>query len=569
MDTRSTINIQSDELIEIFKLFPVFVPGWVTLVKPSSLAHGGVPRRLFTGAPKRLLCVVDPWIELLNRGVEPMAAYDSVELFINGETTPVDSHTVQPGTEKDRVALHVSQVKFVNGVNKLQYVVERPGGNKEPSDVLLVLHHLHPHANVELIIPPEVLANGVTAELAKKGIKFEMSYTTKEPFEVVELKVGNATFKVEVTDPSAPASVTLYTADFEDLVDGEVTVNFLVTDQLGNYGDSPDEKLNIRLKEEDLPAPTLTNVLDANNNEVPHGDSTTSTTLILKGTASKGKEVEIFDGSGSSAVSKGGATASLIEGSWEHTITVPFGRRRLYAQSLYHPTPVYSTVRILTVTPQQLSIDTTQMVLDGVMVRSGYCPNLNSVDAIGNTQIRAAAGGTPPYTYRSSNASIAAVDASGKVTGMGNGGTTITITDQQAAQVSYSVKVTNIYSLLVHGGLGWNYQRYLQSLAQRGEVHLTPQIRAVMQRCFFQPWFAWVASPKYPLLDKAWTGNTNGPSAEVYNTYTRHFEWLAPSADPHDGLSFSMTYAGGLGAMSGGEKNLEVAEMSGPLSSTD
>ena len=95
--------------------------------------------------------------------------------------------------------------------------------------------------------------------------------------------------------------------------------------------------------------PTLVNVLDANNFEVPEGTSTTSTTLKLKGKASNGQEVEIFDGSGSSAVSKGTATANTTTGNWEHSITVPVGGRRLYAQSLYHSTTIYSNVRLLTV----------------------------------------------------------------------------------------------------------------------------------------------------------------------------------------------------------------------------
>ncbi|WP_277761202.1 Ig-like domain-containing protein [Pseudomonas sp. A34-9] len=569
MDTESTIDIQSDEVIEILKLVPVFIPGWLTPVRPSGLADGGIPRRLFTGTPERVRCVVDPWTLLLNRGVATLAEYESVELFINDGTTPVDSYTVEPGEENKRIALQAPKTKFVNGINKLQYVVKRLGGNEESSDILRVLYHLHPHANFKLIIPPKVIAYGVTAELAKEGVTFEMRYTTKEPFDQVQLKLGNATFKMEVTDPSAPVSVTLYTDDFKNFVDGEINANFEVTDQLGNSGESPNETLNIRLKEENLPAPTLVNVLDSNNEEVAEGASTTSTTLILKGTASKGKDIEIFDGSGPSAVSKGKLTASPIDGSWQHTITVTVGGHRLYAKSLYHPTSVYSNVRLLTVSVEPLSVDTTLMVLDGIMVRSGYCPHLNGVDAIGNTKIRVAIGGNPPYTYKSSNPSVAAVDASGKATGMGNGGATITITDKQDAQVSYSVQVSNIYSLLVHGGVGWTYQRYLQSLAQRGEIHLTPQIRAVMQRCFSQPWFAWIAGPQFPQLDRAWTGNTNGAQGEVYNTYTRNFEWLAQTADPRDGLSFSLNYWGGTGAMSASEEILEAAEMIAGSSSVD
>nr|WP_225922838.1 hypothetical protein [Pseudomonas hamedanensis] len=94
--------------------------------------------------------------------------------------------------------------------------------------------------------------------------------------------------------------------------------------------------------------PTLSYVLDDKNVEVPEGQTTVSTTLNLKGTASLGQRVEIFDGNGPSAVSKGVATASAT-GEWERTITLEVGARRLYAKSLYHLSPVYSEIRHLTI----------------------------------------------------------------------------------------------------------------------------------------------------------------------------------------------------------------------------
>ncbi|MGF6488934.1 Ig-like domain-containing protein [Pseudomonas frederiksbergensis] len=318
----------------------------------------------------------------------------------------------------------------------------------------------------------------------------------------------------------------------------------------------PDRTYTIRSVE--LVIPTLVNVLDANNVEVPEGTSTISTTLKLKGKASNGQQVEIFDGSGASAVSKGKATAHATTGDWDLTITLDPGAHRLYAKSLYHSAPVYSNVRTLTVT-LPLSVDTSMLRLDGVMVRSRYCPNLNGVDAIGNTALRQASGGKPSYHYQSSNQQVATVDANGKVTGMGNGTAIITITDQSNAQVSYSVAVSNVYSLVVHGGHGWTYARYIQSLAQRGEVDLTSQIRAVMARCFFQPWVKWWSGPtqQYP---NAWTGVTSGASAEVYNTDTRSFGWLAQTADPTSGLSFSLKNAGAMGGLEAVE-DLEVREI--------
>lgn len=128
MDTESTIDIQSDEVIEVLKLVPVFIPGWVTPVKPSGLAHGGVPRRLFTGTPESVRCVVDPWTLLLNRGVATLAEYESVELFINAGKTPVYSAVIEPGEENKRVALNAPKAKFINGINKLHYVVKRLSG---------------------------------------------------------------------------------------------------------------------------------------------------------------------------------------------------------------------------------------------------------------------------------------------------------------------------------------------------------------------------------------------------------------------------------------------------------
>ena len=99
-----------------------------------------------------------------------------------------------------------------------------------------------------------------------------------------------------------------------------------------------------------LVVPTLDNVLDTAGNEVPEASQTVSTTLTLRGTASTGLQVEIFDGSGASVVSKGIATANATTGIWEHTITVPQGARRLYAKSLYHSADTFSNVRTLTVT---------------------------------------------------------------------------------------------------------------------------------------------------------------------------------------------------------------------------
>ncbi|WP_339464705.1 hypothetical protein [Pseudomonas sp. EA_65y_Pfl2_P74] len=116
----------------------------------------------------------------------------------------------------------------------------------------------------------------------------------------------------------------------------------------GKYADEPGSTA-YNLTVTAVIVPTLSNVLDDRNKEVPEGTTTVSTSLTLKGTASKGQDVEIFDGNGASAVSKGTATADEVTGLWERTITAEAGARRLYVKSLYHNSAVYSNVRTLIV----------------------------------------------------------------------------------------------------------------------------------------------------------------------------------------------------------------------------
>jgi hypothetical protein len=97
--------------------------------------------------------------------------------------------------------------------------------------------------------------------------------------------------------------------------------------------------------------PTLDNVLDDKGIEVPDRQFTVSTKLKLKGTASYGQKVEIFDGDEASAVSKGIAPVD-DKGEWKCEIEVAAQElaHRLYAKSLYHSGSVLSNVRHVTVT---------------------------------------------------------------------------------------------------------------------------------------------------------------------------------------------------------------------------
>ncbi|VVQ27610.1 Virginiamycin B lyase [Pseudomonas fluorescens] len=579
------MDIQSAAFSELFVLFPVIIQGWVSPVKPADIADGGIPKALYDGQAQGLECLVDPWTELKLRSWI-MAADDRVDLYCNGDLVPGAGQTVNPGEETLRQRLYLPHGNLMQGVNRLHYVVTRVGGNSEPSRDLLVLYHLRPVDNLDLVIPADVLKDGVSAARAAQGVAFGFTYANRRAYDRIEFLLGDTQVRFDVPDGTAPITHTLFTDTFQKAGDNPSAVaEFYVVDQLGNRVKSPEKRLDIHLDRLDLQAPTvkgmtgtnfsptqpevrvlvpqgsllpsdklsviwqgaagtpvagsytspqrlvsagleiavprsvlayslgkqvtvtyvveridkptpslplllniltlpatalippkiveadannfldlmalgsnnatihallhtlieagqpcwlslegkkadgtahnltlwnglpaqvnatwisqgfwatalansylkqlghgttltirfkvsldksndpitaavfpdraytikavtlvvptLDNVLDTAGNEVPEASQTVSTTLTLRGTASPGLQVEIFDGSGASVVSKGIATANATTGTWEHTITVPQGARRLYAKSLYHSTDTFSNVRTLTVT---------------------------------------------------------------------------------------------------------------------------------------------------------------------------------------------------------------------------
>uniref|UniRef100_UPI00286AB3BF Ig-like domain-containing protein n=1 Tax=Pseudomonas sp. TaxID=306 RepID=UPI00286AB3BF len=118
------------------------------------------------------------------------------------------------------------------------------------------------------------------------------------------------------------------------------------------------------------------------------------------------------------------------------------------AKAMYGTQPV-STARTLTVV-QALSLDPTLMSLAGYSVKIPSWPKTGA-DSIGNTAVRAARGGKPPYSYTSSSPAAASVDANGKVTGNRNGSAVITATDQLGQSASYPVAVSNVQLLNMNG----------------------------------------------------------------------------------------------------------------------
>jgi YVTN family beta-propeller protein len=339
------MDIQSAALNELFVLYPVHVSG-LRPVKPVGIADGGIPQALYNDK-QSLVCVVDPWTELQLRAWT-MAVNDRVDLYVNDHPNPATGKTVAEGEEQKSIPLSLPDGWLDHGVNRLYYKVTRPGGNADNSRDLFVLYHLRTPERLDLIIPPDVIKDGVGPEQAEQGVEFGFTYTNRRDHDRIEFRLGDTTIRFDVPDAPTPITQKLFTDEFQKAGDNpSAAAEFRVFDQLGNLSKSPQKQLDIHLNR--LMVPTLTKVMDASNTEIPEAGTTTSTTLNLAGKASNAQTVEIFDGSGPSAVSKGTAVADATTGDWTHTITVAPGAHRLYAQSRYHSTPVYSNVRNLTV----------------------------------------------------------------------------------------------------------------------------------------------------------------------------------------------------------------------------
>ncbi|MGV8918364.1 MAG: hypothetical protein ACOH2R_11290 [Pseudomonas sp.] len=105
--------------------------------------------------------------------------------------------------------------------------------------------------------------------------------------------------------------------------------------------------------------------------------------------------------------------------------------------------------------------------LAGYLVAEGRPPLNPPASAIYE---RAASGGTPPYTYSSSNPLCALVDSAGKVTAAGNGVTTITVTDSLANTASYQLTAAGARVFALLDQVPRDHAGYQAACAQNG-VH--------------------------------------------------------------------------------------------------
>jgi YVTN family beta-propeller protein len=271
MDILSSQLTDSNDLVGLFLLYPVIIPGWVTPVRPAGTAHGGIPMDLAEGE-KGLECLVDPWAESFN---ETVAVDDRIELYIKHSASSVarqvDGKTIARGEENERVRLYVPKARLLEGVSEIYYQVIRPSGNTEKSRELKVLYYRSAPGDpdgIRLTIPEEILKNGVGPDDAARGVEFKLEYFPRRAYDYISLVLGtNGYVERELTpedeNSQIPLTQHLFTDTFQQNHDNPKTpIFYSVTDQLGNFTESVTQYIDVHVDRVVLPAPVLSEVLN-------------------------------------------------------------------------------------------------------------------------------------------------------------------------------------------------------------------------------------------------------------------------------------------------------------------
>ncbi|SDT58013.1 Ig-like domain-containing protein [Pseudomonas prosekii] len=273
------------------------------------------------------------------------------------------------------------------------------------------------------------------AEILNGGITVETS--------VILTGIASKGQKVQVLDgttlkgePIANASTGVWTLT----VSGLTVAAHSFTARVGTGAASAARTLTVTA----AAATTITSVRGSPSNaEIPNGNTTVETTVILTGTASKGQKVQVLDG----ATLKGEPIANASNGVW--TLTVSGLTVAAHSFTAKVGSGAASAARTFTV-QVRFSLDQSTMVLNGVKLVQSYGWTVKLADIPNNNKTRTPTGGVPPYSYQSANSAIASVNTAGKVVGMKNGTTTITVRDSQSRSGQFTVTVSNIRRILIN-----------------------------------------------------------------------------------------------------------------------
>ncbi|WP_238349920.1 hypothetical protein [Pseudomonas sp. SWRI111] len=512
---------------------------------------------------------------------------DTFSIHVNGQMR-VDSQQAQ--STNDTVTLHIPKnlLRSEPGfVNELTYTVKRTTGAEENYELpLTILYNaIRPgmedqngdegHSELELVLPGDVLQDGIDADRAALGVQVYFSYPYCRAYDRIQLSCNGHDVYREVHPDEAPAAPTsvptrigllLQKTDLEAAGDHlQFSFSYTVNDQIGNGADlnspwsapvrvvvdlkgarmaapdiaeDPDDPYDApdtidlnKLGSNDLTVqvhvldslwaindtvrvtyratpgtgavvehvveelvgrlpfvhkllipnakviadsavavtcqqvrgggviatskiararvvvkPVITSLKNSFGVELEDGGTVSDNKVMLSGSALAGVVLQIFEGTDFI-----GEVTTGADYKWQSAwIPISVGQRRFTVKeksgSQLESEP-WLIERLA------LGIDKQPMILNGLSVKvSGW--QKTGEDSLGNTALRTATGGVPPYTYLSSEPLTASVtEKGGKVTGLRHGAPTIYVIDQEGNEVNYRVSVSNVYQLQINDQL--------------------------------------------------------------------------------------------------------------------
>jgi len=247
--------------------------------EPVVGADYGVPKHAYDLKPMGLTIKVDP----------PLAGTvqegDVIRLRLNNASTEA-TKTIGPGEENDIHTLYLPKgLLLPNYRNTLVFTITRGSQNEGTStpELTLLYNAIRPgmedrtpgdgaHSELQLILPQEVIDDGIDAERAKQGVKVCFAYPYCRAYDVIRLNCNGQDVVRTVAGDEAPAiptaepttiCVTVGEEVFKQAGDSPKFIfSYTVTDQLGNGPDTDSPysgtvEVDVHLKETRLVAPDL------------------------------------------------------------------------------------------------------------------------------------------------------------------------------------------------------------------------------------------------------------------------------------------------------------------------
>ncbi|KAE9645205.1 hypothetical protein [Pseudomonas sp. PB106] len=262
-------------------------------------AHYGVPKHVYDLKPMGLKIDVDPPL------AGTVSPGDVITLVLNG--LAVNNKSIEAGQENSTSTLYINKgLLLTDRVNQLVYTITRGSQNIGTSTpVLMLLYNaIRPgmqdrtpgdgaHSELELILPQDVIDDGIDAERARQGVQVCFSYPYCRAHDKIWLNCNGQDVYRTVTTTEAPAiptaepttvCVMVEEAVFERAGDSSTFVfSYTVTDQLGNGPDTDSPWsgtviVDVHRKDARLVAPDL-----AENPDDPNDDPRTIDLAKLAG----------------------------------------------------------------------------------------------------------------------------------------------------------------------------------------------------------------------------------------------------------------------------------------------